>query len=261
MIDPADGDNTAHELQNISKLKLPPLWPSNPDIWFRQVEAQFTLTRTSSETTNFNILLAHLSTEIISTVVDLIQNPPDINPYSSLKKLLIERLSLSEEKQLDDVLLGSQMGYQKPSDFYRAMLTTVGGSQVVSPNLLLKLWPRRLPRVVSVALLASGKEDVVNILSIADKVWESMNLTSTSLLKRAIDILETMSANIKSGFSATGIVPLDRHQVLKRLPKQRILQEDENDPNHWAGAVIDLLSDSRNACKPTYTNQKENGGC
>ncbi|XP_071056455.1 uncharacterized protein [Onthophagus taurus] len=180
MIDPADGDNTAHELQNISKLKLPPFWPSNPDIWFRQDEAQFTLTRISSEKTKFNILLANLPTEIISTVVDLIQNPPDINPYSSLKKLLIDRLSLSEEKRLDDVLLGSQMGDQKPSDFYRAMLTTVGGSQVVSPNLLLKLWQRRLPRVVSVALLASGKEDVVDILSIADKVWESMNLTSTS---------------------------------------------------------------------------------
>lgn len=78
-----------------------------------------------------------------------------------------------------------------------------------------------------------------------------------SLLKRALDSLETMNDNIKSGFSATGIIPLDRHQVLKRLPKKRIIEEDEMDPNHWTGAVLHLLNESRNACKPTLTKKKK----
>nr|XP_022920127.1 uncharacterized protein LOC111428708 [Onthophagus taurus] len=152
--------NTDLELQNISKIIFPPFWRSNPDIWFKQVEALFALSRINSEKTKYKAVLANLPTEIFSTVVDLIQNPPDLDPYSSLKKVLTDRLSLSDETRLDNLLSGSNMGDQKPSDFYRSMLTTVGGSHVVGQKLLVKLWQRQLPKVVTVALLSSGKEEV-----------------------------------------------------------------------------------------------------
>ena len=73
---------------------------------------------------------------------------------------MIDRLSLSEEKCLDDLLSESEIGDQKPSDFFRGMMVTAGGSQVVSQELLIKLWKRRLPNTISIALLASGKSDV-----------------------------------------------------------------------------------------------------
>lgn len=77
-----------------------------------------------------------------------------------------------------------------------------------------------------------------------------------SLLKRAIDKLGgTLSQNIKSGFRGTGIIPLDRTQVLKRLPQERNLEED--DPNAWTESVVELLNESRNACKPTVARKKK----
>nr|XP_022902891.1 uncharacterized protein LOC111415422 [Onthophagus taurus] len=176
-----NGDNLmTDDLQNVTAIKFLPFWSSNPDLWFRQIEAQFTLSKIKSEKTKFNYILANLPTDIITTVVDLIQSPSDTTPYSSLKNALIERLSLSEEKRLDDILSGTQMGDQRPSEFYRAMSSTVGGSQVVSNELLLKLWKRRLPQAVSVALLTSGKEEVADLLSIADKVWETLNSSTLS---------------------------------------------------------------------------------
>ena len=39
------------------------------------------------------------------------------------------------------------------------------------------------------------------------------------MLKKAVDGVTNMSSNIKSGFRATGIIPLNRDQVLKRLPR------------------------------------------
>lgn len=68
--------------------------------------------------------------------------------------------------------------------------------------------------------------------------------------------METLSENIKGGFRGTGIIPLDRNQVLKRLPKEGNV-EDGGDPNAWTAAVVDLLSESRNSCKPTLTKKKK----
>ena len=75
-----------------------------------------------------------------------------------------------------------------------------------------------------------------------------------SLLKKTLDNLETMSENIRKGFLGTGLIPLDRNQVLKRLPKP---VDENHDPNHWTASVIDLLNDTRNACKPTVTKKKK----
>nr|XP_022909957.1 uncharacterized protein LOC111421064 [Onthophagus taurus] len=119
-----DGDTCDNELSNLLKLKLPPFWTANPEIWFAQVEAQFSLARVTSEKTKYNILLSNLPAETITTIIDFIQNPPEEAPYSSLKKLLIERLSSSEEKRLDDLLSDTQIGDQRSSDFYRSLLNT-----------------------------------------------------------------------------------------------------------------------------------------
>lgn len=75
-----------------------------------------------------------------------------------------------------------------------------------------------------------------------------------ALLKKALDEMKTLQENIKKGFSGTGIIPLDRNQVLKRLPK---LNNDENVPLNWTASVVDLLNSGRNACKPTVTKKKK----
>ena len=42
----ANGDEV---VGNISKIKLPPFWHSKPEIWFTQVEAQFTISHITSD--------------------------------------------------------------------------------------------------------------------------------------------------------------------------------------------------------------------
>lgn len=62
------------------------------------------------------------------------------------------------------------------------------------------------------------------------------------LLSEAIDTTISMKKNILSGFSATGINPLDRHQVLIRLPQ---LKSEAEIAGHMNFPVIQFLKQKR----------------
>lgn len=70
------------------------------------------------------------------------------------------------------------------------------------------------------------------------------------LLKKCIDDIgdENIEKNLKSGFRASGITPVDREQILKRLPDGRKEKERENPDvsgNNWAATLQTYLQQSR----------------
>lgn len=58
--------------------------------------------------------------------------------------------------------------------------------------------------------------------------------TFPRLLKNCLEEMSSKSAvNIKAGFRGSGIIPLDRNQVLKRLPHVITVEENEKKGNDW----------------------------
>lgn len=163
-------------------IKLPPFWSRCPQAWFLTIENLFTMRSIQSDSRKFQHVLAALPEDIVMSVLDIVQNPSGGAMYSKLKETLIARHSLSEKHRLDSLFSKTEMGDQKPSEFYRYLELNAGGPDTFNRSLLLKLWMARLPNNISIALVGSGKTDIEEVLPLADRIWEASNTSSVSAM-------------------------------------------------------------------------------
>lgn len=157
-----------------TSLKLPPFWTSCPIAWFVQTESQFKIKKITNESTKFDYVIASLPEEVIMNVLDIIQNQDEPNKYSAIKSALINRHSDTDEKKLDKLLTerDTELGDRRPSEFYRYLEVLAFNLKIVSKELVKKLWMRRLPPNLNISLVATGKDDITELITLADKIWD-----------------------------------------------------------------------------------------
>lgn len=167
------------EMSKIS-LKLPIFWPNSPTTWFVQAESQFALARITSDVNKYNYIVTSLPQDVAESITDILENPPVINMYATLKKALTERHSLSTELRLKKLLSGEQLGDKKPSDFYRYLKTLAGSSNAVGAELIRNIWQNRLPHLINIAIIPQKDQPLETLLSVADQIWEAMQSSNIS---------------------------------------------------------------------------------
>lgn len=178
-------------------LRIPEFWNSNPRAWFIRIEAQFTARRIVRDDTKYDYLLSSLPEDIIMTVLDHIEAPPEDNKYTTLKDILVRRNSESEEIRLGKLLSNYDMGNQRPGDFYRHMQSLTGGTIGVTGDLLQKLWLRKLPSGIQIAIHSSGKNDIVEQQDLADKIWDGLHGQCSSLSSKKSDDFSLLRLEIE----------------------------------------------------------------
>ena len=129
-------------------LKLPTFWPSQPEVWFAQAEAQFHLRKITADETQYYYVLAALDQTTATRLLDLISQPPVQNKYQALKNRLIETFGLSKRERASRLLHFRELGDTKPSALMDEMLAVLGDHP---PCLLFEqLFLERLPEDVRV---------------------------------------------------------------------------------------------------------------
>ena len=165
-------------------IKIPPFWPADLEVWFAQVEAQFATRGITVQKTHFDHVIASLGPEFATEVRDLILKPPADNPYDTLKSQLIRRTAASEQRKLQQLISGEELGDRKPTQLLRRMQQVLGDKlgSADSQSFLRELFLQRLPSNVHMVLaLADTSMDLGKLADMADKVMEVATPTVASV--------------------------------------------------------------------------------
>lgn len=151
-------------------LRAPPFWSDEPELWFAQLESQFTLIGITQDSTKYAHVLSQLDTKHAKEVKDVITNPPATDKYVTIKKALIQRVSASQEQRTYQLLEHEELGDRKPSQFLRHLRTLAG---VAVPDQLLRtLWLARLPSQMRVILATRSQDRLEDVAEQADRIQE-----------------------------------------------------------------------------------------
>lgn len=149
-------------------IKIPPFWTDKPEVWFYQVEAQFQISKITSEETKFNYLVAQLEPRFLENIWDIIKDTID-NKYTIAKERLLNIFKESENKKIKRLLTGLELGDLMPSHLLRKM-RSLGGSDI-SEKVLRTLWLEKMPDTVKNIVIVSD-ESLDKLATMADKILE-----------------------------------------------------------------------------------------
>ncbi|XP_046382352.1 uncharacterized protein LOC124153300 [Ischnura elegans] len=124
----------------------------------------------TNETTKFSHVVAQLDQRHAVEVEDIILNPPEGEPYKRIKGELIQRLSVSQDQKIRQLLEQEELGDRKPSHLLRSMRSLAGAS--MPDDILRSLWLNRLPSLVQSILAVKDGAELNNLAKLADKVQE-----------------------------------------------------------------------------------------
>lgn len=155
---------------NHVRIRVPPFWKQDPQLWFLQLEAQFANSNIVTDLTKFNTIVGNVESDILSSVSDIIRNPPAINCYETIKTRLIAQFQISDNSKLKNLLHNLTLGDLRPSDLLRKMRDLSCGK--VGDDLLKTLWLQRLPNNIQ-SVLACSADALPALATMADKIFET----------------------------------------------------------------------------------------
>ena len=127
-------------------------------------------------------------------VRDLLLNPPTVNPYDSLKTQLIKKTTASEQRKLQQLISGEELGDRKPTQLLRRMQQHLGdklGTSSDANSFVRELFFQRLPSNVSIVLASMDTSmDINKLADMADTVMEVATPTAAAVTDTNLDRAE-----------------------------------------------------------------------
>jgi hypothetical protein len=154
-----------------SSLRLPQFWAENTEAWFAIAETRFRIKWVDDHQEMFDHVVNALPKESLRTVLDLITDPPEFDPYQQMKDRLCQSHQLTEFQRVEKLHQMDSLGGRKLHEM--AELCPTGHED--SPFFLF-LFMQRLPKELRIVLgEVDDHEDIRAMAAKADKLWSLHN--------------------------------------------------------------------------------------
>lgn len=179
---PATYSNVPYPYAVSSRLQLPPFNKSDPSLWFIQAEEQFNLARIITEDARYSYTVSSLPAEVSGEVRDVLANRPPNAPYTTLKSLLIQRLSCSLNERIKRLLHEEKLGDKRPTQLLVRMKTLLSGcSGTLDERMFKELFVERLPDHVNEILsVVAESTPIQQLAEMADRMMRVRSTKTAS---------------------------------------------------------------------------------
>jgi len=164
--------------REMSTLALPtaPFSKKDPNGWFRQLEAIFTLNKIEGDETRFVHLQARIDPVVLQEVSEFFSNVPIENKYKALKDKIVNKYSESRDAQVLQLLEGLSLGNRRPSELLSELLRLAGAD--ISEKVLRTMFLKQLPENLA-GILAGSSEGLIKLDELADRIHSFQSTYTT----------------------------------------------------------------------------------
>ena len=134
-------------------VKVPPFYAHDIELWFINLEGQFSLANITRQITKFYYVVGNLPPEHSRQVRQLLKEPKEATAYDDLKEALIKSSITTLQERLQQLVDKEELGDRKPSQFL-GILQSLMGEVPVSDELMRGFFLRRMPPTVCAVLAA-----------------------------------------------------------------------------------------------------------
>jgi cleavage and polyadenylation specificity factor subunit 1 len=209
-----NGDPDVIEENNASKpevarvsVRLPTFWAKQPASWFAQAEAQFHLAGITNERTQFYHVISQLDEKYVAEV-DIINSPPQHEPYTALKMELVKRLCPSKDQCTRQLFEFEEMGDRKPSQFLRH-LRSLGPD--IPADYLKIIWTSRLPSNIRTILAGLPEVELDAAALCADRIMETISIPAVTSITPGPDYSELLRQVCDLSLRITNLTEENKH--------------------------------------------------
>jgi hypothetical protein len=138
----------------------------------------FTVKQVTDEHTKYCYVVGALPHESLRLVADIVEIPPEEEPYTTLKGRLMASHLMTGYRRAEKLFAMPALGSRKPSDLMAAMLEVCPRGEEKT-ELFAFLFLQRLPRELRVLLAKVDKKDPKALADQADELWGMHDFAGT----------------------------------------------------------------------------------
>ena len=165
------GAGLQQQQQRPGKVQLSEFWPQAPNAWFTAAELKFEVANINSKRELFAHSVGAMGFNILRAVMDLVENPLAVNPYTMLKGRLVLAHQLTSIQKATKCLQVVASNNQQPSDVLASLLEYCL-PQEESTAFSRAAFTMRLPVVIQAHLTGAELIDLKDLAQLAERLWQ-----------------------------------------------------------------------------------------